>query len=108
MLTCYKPPEQRSVIPVRIFNGTFMGSMNMPGFSLSLTNLTNISESTKIPVEDLLALVDAPHNTPAWPATQNIYPVPEHLAKRKRQEQFTEVAAEETKVHVQGPKLNSE
>ncbi|KAK1923124.1 Dak1 domain-containing protein, partial [Papiliotrema laurentii] len=96
--------EARSIIPVRTFNGPFMGSMNMPGFSISLTNLSNISEETKVPVERLLELVDAPHNSPAWPATSTIYPVPESL-RRARQDQFTEVEKEEHVAPKRGPKI---
>lgn len=97
--------ETKNIIPVRILNGPFMGSMNMPGFSISLTNLSNISESTSVSVERLLELIDAPHNSVAWPATSRIYPVPEALAKRKRAEYFTEVEKEEKKAPIQGPKI---
>lgn len=97
--------EGRGIAPVRIFNGPFMGSMNMPGISLSLLNLTNIAaECSFTSVEHLLQLIDAPHTSVAWPATQNIYPLPEKLRNRKRADQFTEADKEE-KVVVQGPKL---
>lgn len=98
--------ESRGIVPVRIFNGSFMGSMNMPGVSLSLLNLTNIADECPFAsVEHLLQLIDAPHTTTAWPATQNIYPVPEKLKSRKRADQFTEVDKEE-KVVATGPKLD--
>ena len=100
--------ESKSIVPVRIFSGAFMGSMNMPGFSLSLTNFSNISSETSTPTATLLRLIDAPHTSPAWPATQNIYPVPEALKGRKRADQFTEVEKEEKKVDIGGPKLLSE
>jgi len=104
MLTALTP-ETMNIIPVRILSGPFMGSMNMPGFSISLTNLSNISKSTSVSVERLLELIDAPHNSVAWPATSRIYPVPEALAKRKRAEYFTEVEKEEKKAPIQGPKI---
>jgi dihydroxyacetone kinase len=72
-----------------------MGSMNMPGISLTLLNLTNVSEECSIPVEKLLELLDAPHRSPAWPTTHNMYPVPENLGNRKRQDAWIDVAKEE-------------
>jgi dihydroxyacetone kinase len=101
--------EARGIVPKRIFNGPFMGSMNMPGISLSLLNLTNIAEECSFTsTAHLLELIDAPHNTPAWPATQNIYPVPPHLAQRKRADMFTEVEQEVKVVHADGPKMIGE
>ena len=83
--------------------------MNMPGMSISILNLSNVSADTGLPVDELLSLIDAPHNTPAWPATQNIYPLPTALAKRKRADMFTEVAEEaHEKKPVEGPKLLSD
>jgi len=76
-----------------------MGSMNMPGFSISLTNLTNISQATSLPTSALLEMVDAPHNSPSWPATSTIYPVPPNLAGKKREDRFTEVEKEEKIAH---------
>lgn len=72
-----------------------MGSMNMPGISLTLLNLTNVSDETSIPVDKLLELVDAPHRTPAWPTTHNLYPVSPELAHRKRQDAWVDVAKDE-------------
>jgi dihydroxyacetone kinase len=69
-----------------------MGSMNMPGISISLLNLTNVSNETSIPVERLLELIDAPHNSPAWPA-QPMKVSPE-LAARKRQDAWVDVEKE--------------
>lgn len=98
--------EKRGIVPRRIYNGPFMGSMNMPGVSLSLLNLTNVAADCGFTsVDHLLELLDAPHNTPAWPATQNIYPVPQSLASRKRADMFTEVEKEEKIVHTGGEKL---
>jgi dihydroxyacetone kinase len=84
--------ESRGIVPKRIFCGPFMGSMNMPGISISLLNLTNVSNETSIPVERLLELIDAPHNSPAWPA-QPMKVSPE-LAARKRQDAWVDVEKE--------------
>ena len=99
--------EAQGIIPKRVFQGCFMGSMNMPGVSLSLTNLTNISDDTGIATSRLLELIDAPHTSFAWPATQNIYPLPTKLEGRKRQDAFTEVEDEGKHAIPAGPKLQT-
>lgn len=87
-----------------------MGSMNMPGLSISLLNLTNVADecSSIVDVAKLLTFLDAPHLTSAWPATENIYPLPEKLKGRKREDAFTEVEKEEKKTVTDGPKLLGE
>ncbi|OCF38378.1 dihydroxyacetone kinase [Kwoniella heveanensis CBS 569] len=98
--------ESRDIIPVRILNGPFMGSMNMPGISLSLLNLNNVSADCPfVSTDRLLELLDAPHNSVAWPATSQIYPLPERLRGRKREEQFTEVEEEREEIETGGAKL---
>ena len=83
-----------------------MTSMNMPGISLSLLNLTNVAaECSSTPSKTLLEYLDAPHRSPGWPATGNIYPLPAKLGNRKRADQYTEVAKEEKKAAPSGPKL---
>ena len=83
-----------------------MGSMNMPGISLSLLNLTNVASECPSfgGVDGLIAHLDAPHNSSAWPTTQNIYPVPSTL-QRKRQDQYIDVEKEEKIVPEGGAKL---
>lgn len=85
-----------------------MGSMNMPGISLTLLNLSNVSQECSIPVLKLLELLDAPHNTPAWPTTQNMYPVPQALQDRKRQEAWVDVAKEEKPKRKESKKILGE
>ena len=98
----------RGIVPVRIVQGCFMTSMNMPGISLSLLNLTNVAaECSFTSTTKLLELLDAPHNSPAWPANQGVYPLPEKLKNRKRQDRFVEVEKEEEIVST-GPRLISE
>lgn len=97
--------------PIRTFCGTFMASLNAPGFSISLLNLTHVAkafdsvssqasissvspnlatkskEVASITTKTLLELIDAPHASAAWPGG-NIYPLPEHLERRKMSERF--------------------
>lgn len=100
--------EARGIVPARVFNGPFMGSMNMPGVSLSLLNLTNVAAETGLSVERLFELIDAPHRTTAWPANTGVYPVDAPLDCRKRADKFTEVAKEEKAHSTRGPKITSE
>ncbi|WVR08631.1 dihydroxyacetone kinase [Kwoniella sp. DSM 27419] len=98
--------EDRNIVPVRILNGPFMGSMNMPGISLSLLNLTNVSADCGfVSTERLIELLDAPHNSVAWPATSQIYPLPDKLKNRKRADQFTEVEEEREEIETGGASL---
>ncbi|WWC92347.1 dihydroxyacetone kinase [Kwoniella dendrophila CBS 6074] len=98
--------ESRNIIPVRILQGPFMGSMNMPGISLSLLNLTNVAEENSfVSTSRLIELLDAPHHSTAWPATNQRYPLPENLKNRKRKDAFTEIEEEKEEVYTGGAKL---
>jgi dihydroxyacetone kinase len=81
-----------------------MGSMNMPGISLTLLNLSNVSEECNIPVEKLLEMLDAPHNSPAWPQTSGIYPLPKDL-ERGRKDAWIDVEKEEKVVKKGGKQI---
>lgn len=98
--------ESRGIIPTRILNGPFMGSMNMPGISLSLLNLTNVAEECSfVDTSKLIGFLDAPHNSVAWPATSQIYPLPEKLANRKREDKFVDAEEEKKEEITGGPQL---
>lgn len=101
-----KTTESRGIVPTRILNGPFMGSMNMPGISLSLLNLTNVAEECSfVDTSKLIGFLDAPHNSVAWPATSQIYPLPEKLANRKREDKFVDVEEEKKEEVTGGPQL---
>jgi dihydroxyacetone kinase len=85
-----------------------MGSMNMPGISLTLLNLSNVSEETSIPVSRILELLDAPHNSPAWPATAGLFPLPKELEGRKRKDAWVDVAKEEKPIRKESNKIIGE
>ncbi|KAG6336429.1 hypothetical protein ID866_2672 [Astraeus odoratus] len=59
-----------SIFPVRIYSAPFMTSLNAPGFSISLVNVTRIHELFNNVVMDeaidVLALLDAPTDAHAW------------------------------------------
>ena len=81
-----------------------MGSMNMPGISLTLLNLSNVSEECNIPVSKLLEMLDAPHNSPAWPQTSGIYPLPKDL-ERVRKDAWVDVEKEEKVIKKGGKQI---
>lgn len=106
LITNHKPKESRGIVPTRILNGPFMGSMNMPGISLSLLNLTNVAEECPfVDTSKLAEFLDAPHNSVAWPATSQVYPLPEKLANRKREDKFVDVEEEKKEEVTGGPQL---
>ncbi|KAL2844143.1 Dak1 domain-containing protein [Aspergillus pseudoustus] len=53
--------------PSRIYVGPFETSLNGPGFSLSLCNLSAISKATRRPLDTIKDLLDAPTAAVAWP-----------------------------------------
>ena len=53
--------------PARSYVGCFETSLNGPGFSISVGNITGVSRSTGHSISKLLELLDAPTNAPAWP-----------------------------------------
>lgn len=53
--------------PVRILTGAFETSLNAPGFSISLCNLSAASRESGTPVAELLDLLDAPTTAVSWP-----------------------------------------
>lgn len=53
--------------PTRIYAQCFETSLNAPGWSLSLLNVTGIERQTKTPVSTLLHLLDLDTQAPAWP-----------------------------------------
>lgn len=52
--------------PARIFISDFVTSLNAPGFSITLLNLSNITKDSQFSAEEVLAYLDAPTNAPGW------------------------------------------
>ncbi|KAH7904242.1 DAK1 DegV-like protein [Hygrophoropsis aurantiaca] len=66
-----------TVHPVRVYLAPFMTSLNAPGFSISLVNVTRTGEQLEAgdtPAVDLLALLDAPTDAHAWTGVR-VWPV---------------------------------
>lgn len=98
----------RGITPARTLAGAFMGSMNMPGVSLSVLNVSNVARDTGLPEDALLDLLDAPHAAPAWPATSTVHPLPAHLRGRTLADALTELPAEVKAAAPPGPRLDGD
>jgi len=52
----------------RVLSGTYMTSLNMPGFSLTLLLLPrDTSDTVQWSTDDILQFLDAPTEAPGWP-----------------------------------------
>ncbi|KIK78482.1 hypothetical protein PAXRUDRAFT_36626 [Paxillus rubicundulus Ve08.2h10] len=65
-----KELASHGIVPSRIYSAPYMTSLNAPGFSISLVNVTRVEEivnsnSLTDPI-DLLALIDAPTEAMSW------------------------------------------
>ncbi|KAJ7144788.1 dihydroxyacetone kinase [Mycena crocata] len=67
--------DKRQIVVARLLSGTFMTSLNMPGFSLSLVLLPRTEEADAPKQSVLLSLLDAPAQTPGWKWTAAAPPV---------------------------------
>ncbi|KAK7953118.1 hypothetical protein PG988_013812 [Apiospora saccharicola] len=56
-----------NIKPARILSGSFETSLNGPGFSISLCNLTNAANAVSAPVKELLDLFDMKTSAVHWP-----------------------------------------
>jgi len=56
-----------SITPERLYVSAFETSLNAPGWSLSLLNVSGIERTTGTSVTDLLKLLDSETNASAWP-----------------------------------------
>lgn len=68
--TLDKLSQEYNIVPSRIYVGAFETSLNAPGFSISLCNLSKVAKSTSRPLSTILDLLDAPTSAPAWPKNQ--------------------------------------
>ncbi len=66
--------KNRRVIVSRIISGTFMTSLNMPGFSISLVLLPREEDADAPKASKVLSLLDAKAETPGWKWTSSSKP----------------------------------
>jgi dihydroxyacetone kinase len=56
-----------NIVPTRIYAGVLETSLNGQGFSITLGNMSGMAKAMDLPVSEIIALLDAPTNAPAWP-----------------------------------------
>jgi len=56
-----------NINPVRTIEGTFVTSMNMPGISITLLNVSQISKNTGLSTSHIINLIDAEHGALSFP-----------------------------------------
>lgn len=56
-----------SIVPTRIYAGILETSLNGQGFSITLGNMSGMAKAMDLKDEEVIELLDAPTNAPAWP-----------------------------------------
>ncbi|KAG0650063.1 Dihydroxyacetone kinase [Hyphodiscus hymeniophilus] len=59
--------KEWDIKPTKIYSGVFETSLNGPGFSITLCNLTAAAKESKTTVDELMGLLGAETKAPAWP-----------------------------------------
>lgn len=90
------------ITPKRIYAHCFETSLNAPGWSISLLNVSGIERETKTSAFTLLHLLDADNDAPGWP--KNGYRTFANDAAKK-EVQSTKVSA--TDPSRRGPKIDA-
>jgi triose/dihydroxyacetone kinase / FAD-AMP lyase (cyclizing) len=70
---CTQAEQRYGIVPVRVLCGTFLTSLNAPGWSATILK---VFETGLGPCRSLLELLDAPAQAPAWPSAVDYTPVP--------------------------------
>jgi hypothetical protein len=81
-----------------------MGTLNQPGFLLTLLNSTHVAKSASF-VEQVAFLIEVPHSSAAWPTNSIIRSTTEALKKRIRDEKSIDVPEEAAEAVVSGSKI---
>lgn len=81
--------------PTRVLVSDFVTSLNSPGFSITLLNLSNLKkEDIKFSPDDVLEFLDAPTNAPGWkPKTYKNWNVEEQFVESPMKES-TEITSD--------------
>ncbi|KAH9871301.1 hypothetical protein IAQ61_005480, partial [Plenodomus lingam] len=56
-----------NIVPTRIYAGILETSLNGQGFSITLGNMSGMAKAMDLKDEEVIELLDAPTNAPAWP-----------------------------------------
>lgn len=63
-----KLEEEYGVVPIRVYSGHFMTSLNAPVFAVTLLNISNTARVAKLSDTDIISYLDAPTSANNWPA----------------------------------------
>ncbi|KIK91520.1 hypothetical protein PAXRUDRAFT_34908 [Paxillus rubicundulus Ve08.2h10] len=66
--------DKQGISVMRVLAGSFMTSLNMPGFSITLLLLPNANDTGAIPADMILSLLDDPANAPGFKWSSNMEP----------------------------------
>lgn len=66
-ITLQRLKQDWSIVPSRLFVSTFESSLNGPGWSISLLNLSGLSRETSVPADTIRQFLDSETDAPAWP-----------------------------------------
>ncbi|KIW09111.1 dihydroxyacetone kinase [Verruconis gallopava] len=92
--------------PVRNFVSVFETSLNGPGFSISLANISGVARSINSTSEEVLRLLDAPTTAPAWPKNGYATKAPTNgIYTNGKMEELTKPSPSEADI---GPQVNPE
>lgn len=89
------------IAPMRIYAGMLETSLNGQGFSITLGNMSGMAKAMDLKDEEVIELLDAPTNAPAWP--KNGYrPVTISRETEKLRDKANAAAADKSGLH-KGP-----
>jgi dihydroxyacetone kinase len=66
-ITLQKLKSDWNIVPMRIYAGILETSLNGQGFSITLGNMSGMAKAMDMKDDDVIDLLDAPTNAPAWP-----------------------------------------
>ncbi|GAB7355735.1 hypothetical protein MBLNU459_g6427t3 [Dothideomycetes sp. NU459] len=90
--------------PKRIFAQPFETSLNAPGWSISLLNISSISAQVEIPTSTIFALLDRETSAPAWPRNGYVHAVHTPVSDSNKEE--TKIQKKMTTATPTGPQVS--
>ncbi|KAF2111568.1 dihydroxyacetone kinase [Lophiotrema nucula] len=81
------------ISPSRVYAGILETSLNGQGFSITLGNMSGMAKAMSVKTEEIIELLDAPTNAPAWPKN-NYVKIEENKETTALREKANKAAAE--------------
>ncbi len=89
------------IVPTRVYSGILEGSLNGQGFSITLGNMSGMAKDMDLKIEEVIELLDAPTNAPAWP--KNGYQPVDFNKETEQLRNKANAAAEDKSGQTKGP-----